>query len=669
MSEFNKFSAAVAARFAIMVQHGELYRTDVDPNFLWDMYLQAFPPGTNEIFRQRTEHDGSYDRSFIKRVGNLVSIDPNTGKPMNLWEDHEGLPFPYDLVAAELASYFRTVEITGIFRTKEHNAGHKPNFEEINGRQHQWTHFYVDLPRFAISRDAASDIGKVSTNVGVMKRGLEEIKPEAIATVLELIEQKTLYRGDEFKDQLITFQNGQKLYLKNDAYTRNKLLWLNCRMGQLMIRNSVIGTLLTDLSEGMPTEQALRAYEVKVAPGNYKRPQAAITPAMVENAMVKIKELNLEDSLYRRHAKLSDVNINDVLWADASAKNVMAGSIGDVLMQAAVKKAPKSDDAEEISIDDFMLSVLPNASSMEMFVSNKLASNFVNITAPAVKGAAPLFKWDNAFAWSYAGNVTDSVKERVKAAGGNVQADLRVSLAWNNSDDLDLHCVEPNGNHIYYGNKSRILDVDMNAPGTTLNHNDPVENLAFMAPRDGVYKIRVDPYSTRSDNQRKPGFTLQVECAGQLHELNYVKAVRTAVPALEITIKNGAIADLQICSNDLSHQGRSQKVNGVTTESFVRVSTLMYSPNHWGDQALGNKHYFFLLEGAKTDESVRGIYNEFLRPGLEEHRKVFEVLGAKTMVQPDDEQLAGLGFSSTIRAEALIKVTGPTINKTYKVKF
>ncbi|UZV39819.1 hypothetical protein [Xanthomonas virus PB119] len=667
VSQFNKFSAAVAARFAAMIAHGELYRLDVSADELWDNYLASFPAGTNEIFRERTEHDGSYDRSFIKRVGNVVAINKETGEPLDLWSNLEGLPFPYDVVAAELASYVERKQIVSLFRTKETNAGHKPNFEEIDGRQHMWEHFYVDLPRFVIDRDAGATIGQRNTNVGVMKRGLEEIKPEVITDVLELIAQNTLYRGAEHKTNLEIFQTAQRLYLRNDEYGRNILLWLNSDNNRLLLRNSVIGSLLTDLSDGMEMEQALRSFEVKVAPGNYKRPTALITPTMVQNAMTKINDLGLEPSLYRRHAKLSDLNINDVLWADASAKNVMAGSIGDVLMQAAVKKAPKADKAVEISIEDFMSSVVPKASSMELFVSNRLMSNFVNITAPEVADAAPLFKWNNAFGWSYRGNVTDSIKERVKAAGGNITADLRISLAWHNSDDLDLHCHAPGRSEIYFGNKQGILDVDMNAG--IMNSINPVENLAFMKPKDGTYTVSVDPFSKRADNQTKPGFTIEIEAGGQLHELTYAQAVRTHVQAVDVVMKDGAIVDIKLNSNGLTHQGRSQKVSGVTTESFVRVSTLMLSPNYWGDQAIGNKHHIFLLEGAKTDETVRGIYNEFLRPELEEHRKVFEVLGAKTTVAYDNEQLAGLGFSSTVRAEAIIKVVGPTINQTYLVKF
>lgn len=80
----------------------------------------------------------------------------------------------------------------------------------------------------------------------------------------------------------------------------------------------------------------------------------------------------------------------------------------------------------------------------------------------------------------------------------------------------------------------------------------------------------------------------------------------------------------------------------------------MLSPNYWGENAVGNKHTFFVLDGAKSDEETRGFYNEFLHPRLEEHRKVFEVIGDKTKCRPTEGQLAGLGFSSTKKDSFLV---------------
>ena len=106
----------------------------------------------------------------------------------------------------------------------------------------------------------------------------------------------------------------------------------------------------------------------------------------------------------------------------------------------------------------------------------------------------------------------------------------------------------------------------------------------------------------------------------------------------------------------------SQQVWGIHTESFVDVKTIMLSPNHWGDSATGNKHYFFVLDGCHTDEDMRGIYNEFLRGDLDQHRRVFEVLGSKTKCSQDSDGMSGLGFSSTRSDEVIVRCDGRLFN-------
>jgi hypothetical protein len=99
----------------------------------------------------------------------------------------------------------------------------------------------------------------------------------------------------------------------------------------------------------------------------------------------------------------------------------------------------------------------------------------------------------------------------------------------------------------------------------------------------------------------------------------------------------------------------SQGVWALKTETFIKVNAVTLSPNYWGENAVGNKHTFFVLDGAKNDELTRGFYNEFLHPRLEPHRKVFEVIADKTKCQPTEGQLSGLGFSSTKKESFILR--------------
>jgi hypothetical protein len=94
----------------------------------------------------------------------------------------------------------------------------------------------------------------------------------------------------------------------------------------------------------------------------------------------------------------------------------------------------------------------------------------------------------------------------------------------------------------------------------------------------------------------------------------------------------------------------------------------MLSPNFWESPGIGNKHYFFMLDGCESDEPVRCFFNEYLKESLSPHRKVFELAGSKMMAPSTPGQLSGLGFSSTKRAQILCRVSGK-FNRLLKVNF
>jgi len=89
---------------------------------------------------------------------------------------------------------------------------------------------------------------------------------------------------------------------------------------------------------------------------------------------------------------------------------------------------------------------------------------------------------------------------------------LRVNLAWNTTDDLDLHIETPNGK-IFYGNKVveyqgviGELDVDKNAGGEPVSN--PQENINWDSMPVGRHIIKVHFFKSRE--QTKVPFTITV---------------------------------------------------------------------------------------------------------------------------------------------------------------
>jgi hypothetical protein len=663
MSDFKPFASKVHARYNELAKN-ELFTT-IPGDKLWEFYLASFPEGTNPIFRTNTEHDCSCCRNFVKNLGGVVSIEG--GEVKTVW-GVTGLTGTYAIVAKALDEAVKAWTITGVFRSSEHSYGAEMTRETTEAGTVQWNHFHGKVAARHHTKEVGTIVGGLNTTAHVFRRGLEELTIDALETVLGLIQSNNLYRGTEHLPAVQNFLNAKKLFDKQATDTKkNLLVWENLSAPATRFRNTAIGTLVQDLSAGMDLEAAVRSFEVKVAPTNYKRTTALVTPAMVKDAMKTIKELDLEAALERRFARISDVSVNNVLWVDNGVKGQMKGGIEDLLLGSVTAKAPAKDQATPITMAEFLTSVVPTAQGIELLVSNTHASNFMSLTAPQHAGVKQLFKWDNDFAWSYDGNITDAIKERVKAAGGNVTtAKLRVSLAWHNYDDLDLHAFEPDGSHVYFGNKQGKLDVDMNAGGG--RSRSPVENISWTTLRDGVYRIKVDQFSKRESSD--VGFELQVQCGDQVHQFTHSAGLRDKAEcqALTITIRGGQIVDCKM-GTGIVGGSFSQEKWGIQTEKFTKVNALMKSPNHWDDNQAGNLHWMFVLDGCRNDMPTRGIYNEFLNSRLEKHRKVFELLGDKTKCPTTDDQLSGLGFSSTRNDSAQVRVTTGKTTRLYNLSF
>ena len=661
MSTFQSFSKLVHTRYTQLAKH-ELFVVGVDNHDFSAAYLAAFPAGTNPVFVTNTEHDCSCCKNFIRNLGNLVAIID--GKVETVW-GIQGAPYPYDVVAASMNDFVRAQPIVHIFRTTEVSYGAESTVQGLpDGTAKRWNHFHGAVDKKHLTKEPGTAIGGYNASVQVLRRGLEEITPEILTTVVDLIEANALYRGAEHLPSIQAFQKARNAWGKLDAAGKELFVWANAAAPYARFRNTVIGTLMTDLAEGKDLEYAVKGFETKVAPTNYKRPTALITPKMIKTAMATIAKLGLEPALERRFARISDVSVNNVLWVDNGVQSKMKDGLENLLMGAVA--APTKDlKAEEITIDEFMRTVLPTASSLQLLISGAHQGNFMSLTAPMHTDSGKLFKWSNDFGWSYDGNITDSIKEKVKAAGGNVtNAKLRISLAWFNYDDLDIWITEPSGNEICYYNKSGKQDVDMNAGGQ--RSRTPVENVSWTTTMNGVYDVRVNQFSRRETSD--VGCVIEIENQGKIVQLSHPGALSGEVPFAKVTVAHGVVTNIEPAKGILS-QGISQEKWGVSTETFVKVNTLMLSPNYWDDNAVGNKHWFFVLDGCKNENPTRGIYNEFLSSGLEAHRKVFEVLGDKTKCQPTDDQLSGLGFSSTRGDVVTVKVAGPKINKAFSITF
>jgi hypothetical protein len=633
------------------VTHKDLYKLDVDKAEIWSAYIDGF---VDPAFKQ--EHVCNCCRHFLQHYGGLVVID-NEYNTVNFW-NFKTLP-EFQASVDRIRDLLTNKTIVSKFYSNVLGLG--------TDKSSIWHHLYLKLDnpfRTTPSLSIGTKLNDSNTAFNVFKRALTELTSDASKTVLDLIADNNLYRGEEHKKKVNEFYNLQTIYRSTlFLHQRDNFIWVNSNnLAAAHIRNSAIGTLLIDLSEeNVDVEKAVKAYERIVAPSNYQRPKALVTAKQLEEARVKLDELGFTDSIHRRTAKPEDLNINNLLYKDRAVNKDIFADLTDELPI----DITKLKNVKEITLDEFTNQVLPVANSVYVLLENKHSGNLFTLLTAVYPESPTMMKWDNQFSWSYSGGVADSIATRVKNAGGKIDGRIRVSLAWETTSDLDLRLLENFGKQyaeIYYGEKRSPftrgeLDLDAQVSGKDIH---PIENIYYPQGviKDGTYTIKVNNFN---DRERTEAFTVEVEFDGRLFTYNHNQVIKhkETVTIGTFTVKDNIITydgkDSIVVSND---------VWGLKTNRYQKVNAVFPSPNYWGDNNVGNKHLFFHVENAVNDGVINPFFNEQLKPELTgQHKRVFELLASKLPVAITQPQVSGIGISSTIHTDFIVKVN----NQLYKV--
>jgi len=700
------FSKKIQEKFNQISTTGKLFRVELTGQQIWDLYLSSFTKENDPVFRdpESTSHNCNHCKNFIRRYGNVVSIDKdyNITTMFDVEADEE-----YANTAKTLTDAVKSSKITEVFfetfnelhampyeactksnekfqlgvisnpkrYTKEEAEKYgvvKPN--EVRTFNH--LHLFVDKMFVDQSgKSVESIMGEYRDAKNVFQRSMETISLDTLFLVKDLINQGSLLDGTThlFKiEQIIPLKQA---YDKLSADQRDNWCWITSfGLKFAKFRNELIGVLCSELSEGEELNKACESWNKRVDPANYMKASAPITKKQIEEAKKFVEENGYAESFDRRLATIDDIKVSEILHSNVGDGKVKSVSIFDNVKSNSTRhKRSEFDGVEEVGIEKFMKDILPTCSSVEAFFGNNHQGNLVSLTTANNPDSKKIFKWDNNYSWTFNGNLAgkSQIKEEVKSKGGRVDGVLRFSMMWadDNGDnsDLDLHCIEPNGEEIYFGHKRAYntggnLDIDITQPNGKLS----VENITYPnlnSMQNGTYKLFIHQFAERSSR----GFKAEIEFDGEIYsyELNQTVKQNSAIMIAEVSLANGVFS----IKHHLPESGVSSKeIYGIETNQFHKVNLICLSPNHWGDNNVGNKHYLFMIDGCKTPSAIRSFHNENLLPELAAHRKVLEVLGATNMIEPSDKQLSGLGFNATVRDELIVKLQG-THKRMIKIKF
>lgn len=725
MTTFQAFSVLIASQFNTMQSTGKLFKSSLSGQELWDLYLGSFTPENNPVFRDpnSSTHNCNLDNNFIRRYGNIVAVNEDNEIvsifDINLPKDSEY----YDSVKA-CRKALSKAKIEDVFtetfislnslpyesckKTQETfrlgiAENHKIYSEQEAGKYgvvkagqvYKFYHFYADLEARFVDMSGASIesiMGSFRDDKNVLKRGLDEISADTLQLVIDLINQGSLLNGDTHKHKVETFLKLKKEYDELSAKEKDNWAWVNSyKLPFAKFKNELIGVLCSELAEGKDLNKSCQDWNKRVDPINYMKAKSPITQKQIDDAQKFVEEHGYEESFQRRFATIDDIDISEIIHAGTQEGSIKTASLFDKVKASTPTRHRRSefDGVEEVTIEKFMNDILPSCTSVEAFLENRMAGNMVTMTTANNIDSKRIFKWDNNFSWTYNGNLSGKslLADMVVAKGGRVDGVFRFTHSWNeiepNKSLMDLHVFMPGNVHKVlnpsdsYGTGRRVgwnrrndpqskgvQDVDYVKEAPT--GHIPVENITFpdinLMP-EGVYTCKVHNWAYRKTGGKGRA---EIAFAGQVFKYVYPATKNKEwVTIAEVTLKNGVFTIKHILE-PVEEYG--QDMWGLKTGEFHKVNLVSLSPNYWGKNSVGDKHYFFMMDKCYSDSSIRSFHNDNLNSDLVQYRKVIDVLADTIKLESTPKQLAGLGFNSTIKDELIVKVQG-SFKRVLKIKF
>lgn len=706
-----KLVKKLQAQLERMAATGKLFRSAFTGDQIWDLYLKSFKKEDDPIFRDpnSTYHTCNNCKNFIRRYGNIVAVENN--KVVSIFnvecsDEYKSVTDKLSLAISEskiAEVFFETFEELNKLPYESCNKNNKvfqlglaKNIKRYTREEAEkfgvvtpdetrtFNHLHLFLPKEFVDMTGASVesiMGAYRDAKNVFQRAMEEISLDTLNLVRDLIKQGSLLNGEAHLKKIEQFIPFKTAYDSLPAADRDAWCWATSyKLPYAKFKNELIGVLCSELSTGEELNKACQAWNKRVDPANYMKASAPITKKQIAEAKAFVEENGYTESFDRRCATIDDIKVSEIKHINVGSGKIKEVSIFDDIKPTATRhKRSEFDGVEEVHIDKFMKDILPGCTAVEAYLMNKHGGNLVTLTTANNPESKRIFKWDNNYSWTFNGNLAgkSEIKEAVKELGGKVDGALRFTISWNRDGkdilDFDAHAKEPaGGTEIYYSTQYRKdrggnirtpysgqLDIDMINPTKMGIENIVWDNQAKM--KDGVYKLWIHNFNSG----RNTGFQAEVEFDGEIYSYDYSGNAQGNTHIAEVTLKDGRFSIKHLIQESAVS---SREIYDLETNNFHKVNMICLSPNHWGESAVGNKHYMFMLHGCKAPTSIRGFHNENLNSELLTHRKVMEVLGATNHVSSTDKQLTGLGFNATVRDELIVKVSG-THKRMLKIKF
>lgn len=380
-------TSARASFHFIVAGGGKLFQTDAAG--LNDLYLDTLPS-------ERQVHNCSCCRRFIETYGGLVAIAENGVTTPAMWNP-EGVPGFYQPAFAALFDRVKKARVTSVFLTKQPTWGTPETGE--------WSHLSVVPSAALVYREGALTAGQAMAaakeNFRTVVTALGEMKAPMLDEAIRILQAGAVARSEKF---IAPVKWLRALHDRPKCRLGENVMWreiASAPEGYCHPRASVVGSLLEDITAGLPFDTIKARFDAKLGPLIYQRPQAAPTAGNIKAAEELVAKLGIAPSLERRFARLDDLRAD---WVPAVAnETVPAGGVfGHLRAKGDASARPVDLPTVTMTWEKFTRTVLPTAERLEILVPS--TGRFIALTTAVNANAPPILKWDreeehNPVAW------------------------------------------------------------------------------------------------------------------------------------------------------------------------------------------------------------------------------------------------------------------------------
>lgn len=195
---------------------------------------------------------------------------------------------------------------------------------------------------------------------------------------------------------------------------------------------------------------------------------------------------------YRTLVNLKSSDIDKIFSLLGHQKSVINGTL-----LATESGNPYITATADVAFESFKSVMLKNSSSWGWLLL--LLSNYSTYSDLCEATWLKIFEWYDAFNISALVNMGKGILE-------TGQGELKATMSWGFYADMDLHAIEPSGEHLYFYHKNAAMSDGFLDRDNRNGGKNAMENIYWQNPPDGTYYFFINYYgASLSTNKQETG--------------------------------------------------------------------------------------------------------------------------------------------------------------------